>query len=216
MINRIACRDDDNACVLETLLGRAATRCPIDVTEPTIDVSLSAFLRSRSRLLSATSAASDAHAVKSVVDFLLSTSIEHDRIWARRLGWWNEEHHIPFRAGPISILTASLRAARKELLTALALVETEHRAGWQAELNQLIRQEVAVLQSPAPTETAPGSWPETWKALHAVHHRFVQWTQEQLWSEQSETQRLQQYRDIVAVIDANRWLALRIRRSQEI
>ncbi len=216
---RIARRDDDAACSIEALLHRRARKASIALEGATADYALASFLAARSRLLSAVAKLhSDAPlAPSSPTMTLLARCRDLDVRWARRLEWWNEEQQIPFEAGPVSILTAAVRAARKELLTALALLPSAARPGWRAQLLARSRSETQLLRSlnPPPGPGAgPGvdglpelAWEDTWRQFHDTHHALVMrldtWGPPLL-------EDLALYRQITASIDRDRAVALAV------
>lgn len=218
---RMARRDDDAACSIELELGRPARKAAISLDGAAHDA-LASFLTARARLLSA---AARVHGdvpltPASPTMRLLALCRDLDRRWARRLEWWNEEQRIPFEAGPLPILVAALRAARKELLTALGLLPPEGRQQWRAHLVALSRGEMRLLQALLPPGRPSGgpsldalpdlAWEDAWRVFHDTHHALVT----QLGSEDAPNlEDLALYRQITASIDRDRAAAFAIRRS---
>lgn len=219
---RIARRDDDAACSIESLLGRPARKADISLDGAAAHQALASFLTARSRLLSA---AARMHAdaplsPSSPAMRLLATCRDRDRRWARRLEWWKEEQFIPFEAGPRSILIAALRAARKELLTTLGLLPTEGRQQWRAQLLTLSRGEKRLLGGLRPARTSGAghdpdalpdlNWEETWRVFHDTHHALATRLQGE---ETPDPVDLEIYRQVTASIDRDRAAAMDVRRS---
>lgn len=219
---RIARRDDDAACSMESSLGLPARNAPISINGVTATEALESFLTARSRLLSA---AARIHGVTPLTPSspamkLLGMCRDQDRRWAHRLEWWNEEQHISFEAGPGPILIAALRAARKELLTALGALPANGRRQWRAHLLALCQGEMDLLRELRP-QSAPGSgpepgalpelpWEETWRVFHYTHHTLVMLLEGEAASEPNDPAR---YRQITASIDRDRAAAFAVRES---
>lgn len=177
---RVARRDDDAACALEVLLQRPGHKTPIPVRDAAIAETLPLALAARARLLSAASrlelGGSQGVAERAFV--LLAVCRDHDLRWSRRLEWWNEEQHIPFEVGPTAVLLAAMKAARKELLTALALLSPPQRTLHREELIALYRGEEDILRHmgrrPEHLDPPTGSsWTEAWRRFHDTHHALV-------------------------------------------
>jgi hypothetical protein len=172
---RIARRDDDLARTLETLLGRVAHPAPIPIHRVTIDETVPALLAARSRLLSAAAGmvVGDNGNAWSQLASCFQICRDNDRRWARRLEWWNEEQHIRFENGPQVVLLASLKAARKELLTTLALLPPPERPRWQGALISLAAGEEAVLKRQHGDVDPASSWADAWRRFHDTHQALV-------------------------------------------
>lgn len=172
---RIAGQDDDAACALEMLLGREGRAASISMSDITIEETLPTLLAARSRLLSAAAGLVTAGNTKypSQVTSLLQDCRNNDRRWARRLEWWKEKQQIQPEPGPWPILLASLKAARKELLTAYALLPPENRTPWQETLATLAAQEEIVLQRPDVHTVSATSRNDVWRRFHDTHHALV-------------------------------------------
>ncbi len=111
-----------------------------------------------------------------------------------RVSAWSRDYETGGSTGPISLLLATVRAARKELLTTVALVPTEARElavfdGGRtlpqifrliAELERsflgyLARAGCAPVEAARqPTGTRDDRWKSAWSDLHAVHAALIQ------------------------------------------
>lgn len=212
---RMARRDDDAACSIETLLGRPGRRAHISLAGVTPDDAVTSFLAARSRLLSAAAKLHGEAPIEpsSPAMRLLAACRDLDLRWARRLEWWNEEQDIPFEAGPISVLGAAVRAARKELLTALALLPPDTRQAWQTDMLSRSAEETRLLhrlRSAAP----PGEpqehvlWEDAWRLFHDCHHALVTHLET---GNVSALEDLAVYRQVTESIDQDRTVARAIR-----
>lgn len=212
---RAARRDDDAACAIERLLGRPGHGASIPSQNPATNDALSRALAARSRLLSAAArlALDKSHGAMTPAFHLLATCRDHDLRWSGRLDWWNEEQHIPFEVGPTEVLLAAVKAARKELLTALALLPPSGRPAHQNGLLSVTAGEREVLQlrgdrtpqGAAPPADAP--WTQAWRQLHDVHHALVASLQARI----SERLDPETYRSVTRAIDRDRALAIAVR-----
>lgn len=117
----------------------------------------------------------------------------HDREHTRELIAWRRREMVDAAVGQSVVLEAYLRAARKELLTVVALVPAHRRAtqpvtqsstlhsqlGHVSEQEQEMLAELRTGQAASvldqrSTGTAPqASWQDTWSRLHTVHHSLL-------------------------------------------
>jgi len=167
----------------------------------TLERSIEACVQARKRFLDALARVDDAqlHATNAVpwggqsIRAWAEWRGRHDREHARELLTWRRRERLDGRIGPTVVLAPYLRAARKELLTVVALVPA-HRRPTQAvtqsstlqillgrlseqerELLAALRAEQAATQSEQrDAGTAPhASWQETWSTFHTVHHTLL-------------------------------------------
>jgi hypothetical protein len=204
----IARGDDDAACSLEVVLGLDGRASHIPVHGVTPAEALSAFLAARARLLSALAGLqTGSEPIGAGVLVVLDGAHARDRWWGTKLEWWSEEQHIPFEQGPAPILIAAVRAARKELLTTLALLPPNDRQRLQPELMTLAREEERILRPESGPVHAGTAWEDTWRSFHDTHHALVR----RLEATESSVTDLEAYRAITRAIDRDRSLAFAVR-----
>lgn len=212
-LSRIARRDDDAACSVETRADRNPMRAHIPSRGVDVDAALTSLLLARARLLSAVAGlhATTPVTSPSPVLQLLARCRDLDRRWARRLEWWNEEQHGPFEIGPTPVLLSAMRAARKELLTALALLPPGARLAWRQCLVDISSAEqhlLVVLDATQslrdPSGWEPG-WDDAWRHFHDTHHAVVTRLEER------DALDPDLYRAVTCSIDRDRALAFAIR-----
>ncbi|GAC1402669.1 MAG: hypothetical protein NVSMB52_16630 [Chloroflexota bacterium] len=159
------------------------------------EADLAHTLRARKRLLAALARvpgernASDPHAETtnlSVAMWLLETA-SHDAELSAQIRIWRDEHQFPQNIGSLSLLLAGLRAARKELLTTVALRleedDTEIGRGQNGAIQRPLAdvtyrtfellhglQAGVLSQLPSPSHL---TWEETWRSLHESHLRVL-------------------------------------------
>lgn len=215
---RIARRDDRAACAVESLFGRVGQRAEMPITGAHVVEALRAFLGARARLLSALAAHHRNGVPPPEALSILTLCRDHDRRWAERLEGWKEEQHIPLEAGPVAILLAADRAARKELLTSLALVPPEARQAWRRELLTLASGELTLLHGlTAPAEfmhpVEPDlSWEATWRLFHDTHHALLGALEAPAQNSAGPAAgRINVYRLLTRALDRDRALALTVR-----
>lgn len=127
--------------------------------------------------------------------------------------------------GPHILILAALRAARKELLTTIALISEDERPEYGLPDGASLRSHLAVVASRDrellrdsdhhPDDgiaiSRAAEWHTVWRELHAIRHRLLE-TLEPLTSEDlyAATDR---YADICRLVDADRALASSLRES---
>ncbi|MDQ2741396.1 MAG: type II toxin-antitoxin system HicB family antitoxin [Chloroflexota bacterium] len=167
----------------------------------TLERSIEAAVQARKRFLDALARVDDTqlHAANAVpwggqsIRAWAEWRGRHDREHARELLAWRRDERLDSGIGPAIVLETYLRAARKELLSVVALVPARRRptqpvtqsSTLQELLGRLSEQEQALLDElrtgQALTEprqrdagTAPqASWQDTWYAFHTVHHSVL-------------------------------------------
>jgi len=167
----------------------------------TLEQSIEASVQARKRFLDALARVDDRqlHAANAVpwggqsIRAWAEWRGRHDREHTRELIAWRRREIVDGTVGPGIVLAAYLRAARKELLTVVALVPAHRRptqpvtesSTLQDRLGRLSEQEQELLaqlrigQTVTPPEQQKSdvppraSWKETWSTLHTVHNRVL-------------------------------------------
>ena len=161
-------------------------------------VALERFVSARATLLSALARVPDETLFRPLAEGGTTVAnwaeecLEHDEISVDRLAEWRGCREKPDELGPGDLLTAAMRAARKEMLTAIALIPKHERPGWalgsrslEDALRELSRWEQALLTHLAGGEEvhvsddqpAAADWGESWRTLHDTHHALVRLTE---------------------------------------
>lgn len=215
---RIARRDVDAACAIEGRLGLCGQREDIPAAVDPGEA-VRSLLAARARLLSAaarehTSAPAPRPWVSDATPRLLRDCRDRDLRWARRFEWWNEEQHLAFEIGPLPILVAAARAARKELLTSLAILSAEDRTAWRSELINRSNGEREAARSIGLDAglAIPGEapWDVAWRSFHDTHHALVSHIERGGSGAEAD---MRFYRPVVHSLDDDRTLAFAIRRA---
>ncbi len=211
----------------------------------TVERSIEACVQARKRFLDALARVDDTqlHAANAVpwggqsIRAWAEWRGRHDREHARELLAWRRRERLDAAVGPAIVLETYLRAARKELLSVVALVPVHRRptqpltqsSTLQELLGRLSEQEQALLdelrtgqpltqvqQRDADT-VARASWQASWSAFHTVNHNVLRAvanaSDAQLASEcgQSEQPTDTLYRRLLAVGERDQRLAAELR-----
>jgi len=181
-------------------LDQRNARTHADRRDWTLERSIEACVQARKRFLDALARVDDTqlHAPNAVpwggqtIRAWAEWRGSHDREHSRELLAWRRREKVDAGVGPGIILEAYLRAARKELLSVVALVPA-HRRPAQAViqsstlrelLGRLGQQEQELLaelrtgRAATQTEqreggTASASWQDIWSTFHTVHHTLL-------------------------------------------
>jgi hypothetical protein len=216
LLGRIADGDSLVANRIENLLaGNAPSSAPSEnLVDPVpihavgrpLPEALDALLQARSTFLSALARIADAEATGAVngsIRALCEGRIGHDAGCAVMIAAWPLRTRTSRMRGPAAILIAAMRAARKELLTGVALVPPEERASSLMRANQTLLDILARLTdleavtlktvlsressgsdsssetgrkstNPAIASVQPRlSWQSVWTTLHTTHQALL-------------------------------------------
>lgn len=190
----IAREDQARAAAIEELLRSRELEPPIatdgDLSLP-FEIALPELLRTRAELLSALARVPDdllqTYNGNASVSSWIEECIEHDRISADRFAEWRANLFTRVAPGPIELVTATMRAARKELLTEIARLPADKRPEWRIgtrTLHQALLDIVAWERAVAAALTDPvtpgasrsagqDSWQATWRSLHDGHQALL-------------------------------------------
>jgi len=92
-----------------------------------------------------------------------------DAAWSVRLGAESGD------VGPARVLSSAMRAARKELLTVIALIPLTDRPELAPDLAPIAVTEAQLLAAlTGQTSETCDSWPELWRGLHRTHHSLLE------------------------------------------
>ena len=175
--------------------GRPSAHASPPMQDPgSLAASVAAFLDARTALLDALAALPDdaitphdgtgSEDAAATVAGWIEESCELDREAAESIQRWRAREHPPAVPGPLSILIAAIRAARKELLTALSQVPAAHRPALRLDeaeslegaLRRVARDEARLITELTDEENIwepPTSWNATWRRFHDTHHRLL-------------------------------------------
>lgn len=108
---------------------------------------------------------------------------QRDREHAAQVATWRDQKHPYSTPGPRTILNAALRAARKELLTAVALIPAEERSGFDIEgetLEDALRLRandeeaiLTILARECAGRPPDESWNQVWHSVHRIHDQLL-------------------------------------------
>lgn len=216
----------------------------------TVERSIEACVQARKRFLDALARVDDTqlHAANAVpwggqsIRAWAEWRGRHDREHARELLTWRRRERLDGRTGPTVVLAPYLRAARKELLTVVALTPAHRRpiqpvtpsSTLHEQLGHLSDQEQEVLAELRSGQAATGpdqrsadtptlaSWQDTWSRLHTVHHSLLgavaNTTDAQLASTRGQSQQPTDtiYRRLLAVGERDQQLAAELRSALEL
>jgi len=218
ILSLLAAAENESASRLERMLGRGSSSVPAPGGNLSPERALSLLLAARTRLLSADAALQASGEVPiehgRTARGILRVRHDQDRLWARRLQDWRSKRGMATQPGSTAFLVASLRAARKEMLLALALLEPVQRPTWQSPLAGRAQEEDTLLTAIGVSSTPPAddSWAGTWRQLHQTHKLLTDELQ-RIASVEKETPSVgvELYTRIVASVDADRVLANQIR-----
>jgi hypothetical protein len=191
-----------------------------DRREQPLEDTLEVCLAARARFLSALARVEDEQLHRTLpsvnggqsIDGWARRRYEEDSSLARQLGQWRKDQSLKRSSGPRSLLLATLKAGRKELLLSTTLVPTEHRetrpvgGGWTLKdvLGHVTEWELVCLDGLR--QIAGGRLPEGgydgelegWNCMYAEARRELPW--ETVWHELHATRQgllkvVQQLRD---------------------
>jgi hypothetical protein len=222
--------DIEVAIVLQAFLGDAATRA----REPALDIAgdvsaaVAHFLAARRLLLDTLARISDDDLHRAGNGPTPAEMVERRYVdCARRvaeLGRRWPEPSAP-RLGPPCLLLAALRAARKELLTTIALIPDDERPRYslpddsslQSHLSGLASHDRDLLgETPigpeaGDTVSPADQWRTIWRDLHATRHRLLTLLEASVDEDLRAPMGL--YEDICRLVETDRALATRLRES---
>ncbi len=182
-------------------LDQRNARTHVDREDWTLERSIEACVQARKRFLDALARMDDTHlhAANAVpwggqsIRAWTEWRSQHDHEHTREIMTWRRREVVDAPTGPAVVLAAYLRAARKELLTVVALVPAHRRATqpltqsstlqeWLGRLSEQEQELLAELRTgPVATQpewrsagTAPqDSWEDTWSTFHTVHNTVL-------------------------------------------
>jgi hypothetical protein len=193
----IASEDRARALALERVLHGDEPRLEVEcAAQGSLSDALDSLLASRAELLSAFARIAPAPVGGSETENSLVSWIEEseetDGVSANLFAEWRAARGEPEGGEPRELLIAAARAARKELLTEIALIPEEQRPSWpvrgRAEAETLteavlytarqewhMEQNVRWVMGQARAEEPnwPTDWHGAWRQLHDVHHLLI-------------------------------------------
>ena len=164
--------------------ARRESAAPPEPTNGSISATLEGCIRARREMLDRLAAIDDVRLqADAQLRNRLDEVVESEMSLARELKDWRDTQP-PHAIGPKDVTVAILRAARKELLTAIALIPAEQREMFPARygsplLEGLIRtaeadaDAIASLGRDGRPAALTGSWNEVWRRLHRDHEELL-------------------------------------------
>jgi hypothetical protein len=226
----IGSEDNARAAAIERVLrGEDACLVPETPAAGTFSEALAHLLEARAALLSAFARVEDCDRSGPIATWI-EECIVHDRVSADRFAEWRAGQSRTDGQYPRELLLAAARAARKELLTEVALIPEGERPYLHvdtrtlgAALFELTDEEWAAKQRLGglhigPRRTWTGDWQRTWRQFHDIHHellRLMESIPEELLPETPESAGPALHELCVSTIANDRRLAASLRTARE-
>lgn len=200
-----------------------------DARDVALDDAVRELLAARAAMLSAFAATPSAQLIRPEADAIVDMVVDRgaqDALWHGHIVAWRDSISSCAGIGPKCILIAGVRAARKELLTAVALMPEGERPRLVRLLARLSANEAETLahlrqvipQAKADSTRADAGdeeWASVWRRLHATHQnllKLLDGTPEAALA--ASIGGVTAYRRLVDSLDRDREAAVEVRESQ--